>query len=182
MAAHVRFTDGISIRTFIHATESIEKVLDALETLLPKNDQNAVISFPKYDLQDLTGHFKNPLKSLTIDFKKRQIIKKILSNLGTTIPSVSLNKIKHTLKQRIEKDKYLYIRLDKQEMTQGILDINNKGDVQVIITIVNKNPRSNLTEEAPSGTTYELDNSKRVPLHSVFHLMTKTKFESRDTF
>ena len=135
--------NSFTIRTFIHSTESEEKVAMALKTLLPTED----LSIPPFKIQDLTGHFKNPLKSVSLKFTKQKEIKRILNYLGFQIAPSSLKKIENSLSYRIEDKKSLFLRIDKQELSQGYIKFNDSGDVQVIIHIINKNPRADTTIE-----------------------------------
>ncbi len=115
----------ITIDVIIHATEDIKKFYDAFE-------ESFGITKKQFDIQELTGHFDNPITILTVQITKdaaRQIIDKIKD----------ISEILEPLDQRMD-DSSLYIRLDKQEFVQGniVLGEENAIKLKIYTPVYNK--------------------------------------------
>lgn len=107
-----------SVRAFVHATESEEKVKKILLQLLPEGT--------KLQSTKLKGHFGNPIlcldAHLTGEDKVSELWRRIYHGLSLE-PEILAQK----LGERMEESS-LYLRLDKQLAAEGKLSLTESGD------------------------------------------------------
>ncbi len=110
--------DFISIQTLCHATESEDKVLEAVKRV-----------HPFFTRRTVRGHFGNPIIIFEAQLKKKK----------ETVPAFQFLKeklgteLKKDLKRRVDDKGNIYIRLDKQELYQGKYILKDNGEVKIII-------------------------------------------------
>lgn len=110
--------DCITIQSLCHATESEDKVLQALRQL-----------YPNYEKRTATGYFGNPIHV----FKARITRKKEITTLVQTLQVVASDV--GNIRKRMDKKGNLYIRLDKQELYHGNLLVKDNGEIKIIIHV-----------------------------------------------
>ncbi len=106
------FPKEVALRTFVHATESEEKVLRALSSLVDPRG---------YRSSRLKGHFGNPIQLIELrlrDERVRQLCERLRS-----LPEEDLELGKK------REGNVLYVRFDKQEACQGRLKVSEGSDV-----------------------------------------------------
>ena len=113
-------TDFISIQTLCHATESEDKVLEAVKRL-----------YPTFTRQSVKGHFGNPIVLFEAHIKRKKEITPVLELLKEKVSS----EVVQDLHRRVDKKGNIYIRLDKQELYQGKYILKDSGEVKIIIHI-----------------------------------------------
>lgn len=101
------------ITTLIHATENIEKVSKALDQVCP------VLMFEqKSETRKFKGHYGNEITTLTVSVRKRStgpFLQRLVNLLSAEDQSMLLRDVDN----RIDDDRHLYLRLDKQESLRG---------------------------------------------------------------
>jgi len=99
----------IDIRVFAHATENVDKVLNAVRNILPSEliDQ---VAFKK---ANLTGHHGNPIILYETRIKERDAVQKIFEKLSSGLSALDKELLNNEIVQHLENGN-LYIRLDKQ--------------------------------------------------------------------
>ena len=114
----------VTIDVIIHATEDINKFYEAFE-------KRFGIESKLFSVQNLTGHYDNPIILLNGKFTKKDadgIIEKIIQN----IPSDELTNIIDDLDELISSSG-LHLRFDKQEFVMGKLAMEEKNAIKVKI-------------------------------------------------
>ncbi|KPV62737.1 MAG: hypothetical protein AOA66_1233 [Candidatus Bathyarchaeota archaeon BA2] len=76
----------IDIRFFVHATENLDKVVEAVQRLLP-SDYIDDILFKKGNLK---GHYGNPITLFETRIKNREVIKAFVENLASTADPIHI--------------------------------------------------------------------------------------------
>jgi len=104
----------IDIRFFVHATEDLNKVVQAAQRILPPDYVDS-ISFKRSSLR---GHYGNPITVFETRIKGREIIKAFIENLSTSLNALAKETLLSEIGLHVEKGS-LYIRLDKQAALQG---------------------------------------------------------------
>jgi len=104
----------IDIRFFAHATEDVNKVVQAAQCILPPDYVDS-ISFKRGSLR---GHYGNPITLFETRIKGREIIKAFIENLSTSLNALDKETLLNEIRLHVEKGS-LYIRLDKQAALQG---------------------------------------------------------------
>lgn len=112
--------DFASIQTFCHATESEEKVLEALQKL-----------YPFFEKKKAAGHFGNPILVLEAHLTRRREIDTLIKLLKGDVASQLVS----DLERRMDEKGNIYIRLDKQALYRGNLVLKDSGEVKVTLHI-----------------------------------------------
>jgi len=99
----------IDIRVFAHATEDINKVLNAVRNALPTEHLDAV-SFKTFNL---SGHHGNPITLIETRIKDKNIADAVLRKLSSGLNMLDKEMLNSEIRQHVEKGN-LYFRLDKQ--------------------------------------------------------------------
>ena len=99
----------IDIRVFTHATEDIDKVLNAVHNTLPTGLSDNV-TFKKTNLK---GHYRNPIILLETRIKKGDAVKAVFEELASGLSSLDKELLNNKIAQHLNRGN-LYLRLDKQ--------------------------------------------------------------------
>jgi len=118
----------IDIRFFVHATENLDKVVEAVQRLLP-SDYIDDILFKKNNLK---GHYGNPITLFETRIKNREIIKAFVENLSSRLDELDKEMLGKEIDLHVEKGS-LYVRLDKQAALQGELKLCTADPIRVRI-------------------------------------------------
>ena len=114
------------IQIIIHGTDDSEKITNSMKNLfnLDSND---------FKIQNLTGHFENPITMLTLIIKQK-IAEEFVSKLFSKMKKNDLELISEDLdKQRTSAN--LKIRISKQELIMGKIVLDSKDAIKITITI-----------------------------------------------
>ncbi|MGQ9507149.1 MAG: RNA-binding domain-containing protein [Candidatus Bathycorpusculaceae bacterium] len=99
----------IDIRVFAHATEEVDKILNAVRNTLPTEFVDT-ITFKK---TSLTGHYGNPITLLETRVKEKNAVQAVFKKLASSLSLLDKELLQNEIKQHLEGGN-LYIRLDKQ--------------------------------------------------------------------
>ena len=108
---------GIRFRAFAQATESEERVLEAVRFASGTNDVRVARS---------EGHFGNPMAVLEVEVKRSGEMKRFMYRLRE---AGVLEAIGGQIARRMDEDCVLHIRLDKQKAYAGSLELAPGRDV-----------------------------------------------------
>ena len=123
----------IKIQVIIHATDDFEKITKSLIDVFSLNSDN-------FKIEDLTGHFENPIKILTLLIKKNCAVK-FLAILFSQMSKNDIDVISQNLEEQIT-NTGLKIKISKQELIMGkiILDGSDAIKIKIIVPVyVKKN-------------------------------------------
>ena len=104
----------IDIRFCAHATEDLDKVMEAVQNVLPC-DQIEDITFKRSNLE---GHYGNPITFFAVRIKEKETVRALVANLSANLSSLDKDELGREIHRYVEKGS-LYIRLDKQAAFQG---------------------------------------------------------------
>jgi RNA binding exosome subunit len=99
----------IDIRVFAHATEELEKILNAVRNIIPE-ELVETITFKK---TSLTGHHGNPITLLEARVKEKNAVQAIFKKLASSLSPLDKELLRNEIRQHLDGGN-LYIRLDKQ--------------------------------------------------------------------
>ena len=108
---HVAYID---IRFSAHATEDLDKVINAVHQVLPA-DHIDDIAFKK---KALRGHYGNPITLFDTRIKKKTVVEALVDHLFSNLGELDKESLLREIDQHVEEGS-LYIRLDKQAAFQG---------------------------------------------------------------
>lgn len=118
----------IDVRFFAHATEDPNKVVEAVQNVLP-SDYLAEITFRR---RNLRGHYGNLITLFESKVRDRETIKAFVENLSTRLNETDKEILFREIGRHVEKGS-LYLRLDKQAALQGELRLCTADPVRVHI-------------------------------------------------
>jgi len=109
-----------NVSTLVHATEDEQKVLKALQVLLPEG----------FEVRrgKLKGHYGNPILTFTTSIKQRRLVREIWTCMTTKLRAGELDKLSRVTPERIDETCHLYLRFDKQLAYAGELALTEGGD------------------------------------------------------
>jgi RNA-binding protein len=119
----------VDIRFCVHATEDLDKVLKAFQTLLPIENEEYEITFNENSTE---GHYGNPITFLETRIKNKKAIKILVNNLAVKLSSLDKTEITETLDRCFEKGS-LYLRVDKQAALQGKIRLVTSDPIRIRI-------------------------------------------------
>ncbi len=112
--------DFISIQALCHATESEDKVSEALKRL-----------YPSFEKHKATGHFGNPIYIFATRITRKREAAAVTQLLREKASSALCG----DFERRIDEKGNLYIRLDKQELYRGNIVLRDNGEIKITIHI-----------------------------------------------
>ena len=119
----------VDVRFCAHATEDVEKVMKAVQTVLPVYNEEDEIGFNKNTVE---GHYGNPITFFDARIKNKKVIKAVVENLAANLGSFENAELSRTLNRCFEKGS-LYLRLDKQAAFQGKIKLVTSDPIRVRI-------------------------------------------------
>jgi hypothetical protein len=130
----------VTIDVIIHATEDIAKFFDVFDNLFQ-------IKQEKFKIQNLKGHFDNPITTLQAKLTKKEA-RNFMERLISELPREQRKELLASLEERIH-NSALHLRLDKQRLISGKLELNEKDPVKVKIftPIYNKKDSAKIYSE-----------------------------------
>lgn len=114
----------VHTQVIVHATENLEKILAAFK-------ENFDIDREDFSIQNLTGHFENPIILLQSKIKKKKA-RFFVKKLVTSIPKDEISTILDDLGNRYD-DSTLHLRIRKQSLVRGKIVFSDEGSIKVKI-------------------------------------------------
>jgi len=108
----------IDMRFFAHATEDLNKVIEAVRNVLPANHVDDIV----FKRDNLQGHYGNPILLFETRIKKKEIVKAVIENFSSHLRELDKKALHEEIDLHVQKGS-LYIRLDKQAALQGELKL-----------------------------------------------------------
>jgi RNA binding exosome subunit len=118
----------VDIRVFAHATEDLDKVIEAVKHVIPSDQMEDVVFSRKY----VRGHYGNPITLFEAKIKKKETIKALVDNLSSHLSELDKETLRKEIHLHVEKGS-LYIRLDKQAALQGRLNLCTADPIHIRI-------------------------------------------------
>ena len=115
----------VKIDTILHATEDIDKILRCFL-------ENFNLEQEKFNVQNLTGHFNNPITLLSINLKKKEA-EEFIRNLLTKISKSDFDEIYENVEELISSSG-LKLKIDKQKMLNGKIMLEQKDAIKINIS------------------------------------------------
>lgn len=125
----------IDIRFFAHATEDVNKVVQAAKRILPADYVDGIL----FKRSSLRGHYGNPISFFETRIKRREMAEAFIENLSTSLSGSDKETLLSDIELHVEKGS-LYIRLDKQAALQGDFKLCAADPIRVRIRFRKKKP------------------------------------------
>jgi len=104
----------IEIRFSAHATEDLQKVVEAANKILPPAHVEQII----FKKDNLRGHHGNPIVLFETKIKDKEIVSAFMQHLASNFSSLDKETLGREIHRYVDKGS-LYIRLDKQAAFHG---------------------------------------------------------------
>ena len=114
----------IDIRVFAHATEEVDKVLNAVRNIFP-SELIDLIAFKK---SNLTGHHGNPIILFETRIKEKNAAQTVFEKLSLGLSTLDKELLNSEIKQHLDKGN-LYVRLDKQSAYLNELKLSSTDSI-----------------------------------------------------
>ena len=114
----------IKIQVILHATENFQKITNSFFDMFGIKEN-------EISIQNITGHFGNPISMLGLEIKNkgtREFIKKLVS----MIPQDQMIGILENIEDYIQ-DSSLYLRFSKQHFIKKTLILEEKDPLKIIV-------------------------------------------------
>lgn len=124
--AKQRPVQHLEITTLVHATEDHVKVVNAVSNLFPKD-----IEMPPYEEVKFTGVFGEPIVMVKWVLKNRRPATETFNEVILGLSSLDLHEVLESLDDRIDENKNIYLRVDKQKAATGVMRLNNRDSIRI---------------------------------------------------
>lgn len=123
---------SIEVSILIHATESENKILKSILEFIELSIDTVQIKHIKTE-----GHWKNPIIRLiiSINFEVDKIFNKLHKQL---IEIYGEDDINEYVKSNTDRKEYLFVRLDKQKLCNGIIMLSDRDSVRMVFKKLGK--------------------------------------------
>ena len=115
----------VKIDVILHATENIDKIFESFL-------YNLNLERKDFEVQNLTGHFDNPITLLSINLKKKNA-EKFISKFCGDINKTDFDEIYENIEENISSSG-LKLKISKQMMIEGKIILENKDAVKINIS------------------------------------------------
>ena len=116
----------VKIQVIIHATEDSEKILKSFSDLFN-------IEQDKFKIQNLTGHFENPIIVISLTIKKIHA-EEFMAKLFSKMNKNDKDSISANLEEEIT-NSGLKIRISKQKLIRGKIALEHEDAIKITIII-----------------------------------------------
>jgi RNA binding exosome subunit len=118
----------IDIRFCAHATEDLDKVVTAVQNVLP-SDYVEDIAFSRSSLE---GHYGNPITFFETRIKNKETVRALVENLSAHLTSLDKEELGRDINKHVE-DGSLYLRLDKQAALKNKIKLVTSDPIRIRI-------------------------------------------------
>jgi len=115
----------VKIDVILHATENIDKIFESFLHNLNLERKN-------FEVQNLTGHFDNPITLLSINLKKKNA-EKFISKFCDGINKTDFEEIYENIEENVS-SAGLKLKISKQKMIEGKIVLENKDAIKINIS------------------------------------------------
>jgi hypothetical protein len=118
----------IDIKFFAHATEDLEKVMEAVRHILPANRVEEI----EFKKDSLKGHHGNPIVFFETKVEGKELVKAVIDSVFSRLSELDKEVLRREIAMYVEKGS-LYLRLDKQDAFQGVVKLGTADPIRLRI-------------------------------------------------
>ena len=130
----------VDFRFCAHATEDLDKVMEAVQNVLP-SDHIEDVTFKRSNLE---GHYGNPITFFDARIKDKETVRALVENISANLSSWDKEALDRTMNRCVEKGS-LFIRLDKQAALKGKIKFATSDPIRIRIRF-KKNKTEDVTK------------------------------------
>lgn len=120
---------SVEYTVFIHATEDYDKVIKAVENLIPPKIRPRI----SIEVEETLGHYNNPIRIAKVSFRNPDQASQALSWIWNALSSEDKKYILMNLDVHLDEKMRLHIRLNKQEAFFGFIRLSFGDDVVKVV-------------------------------------------------
>jgi len=142
----------VEIRVFSHATENVEKVLEALRQIVIEeaSAEGELI----YD--ELKGHYGNPITLIKTRIYRKAQIRKLLQTMISKLGKTNCESLSFDIENKVDDEGSLFIRVDKQAAYNGIINLTTADPIHIQIKLtIPRKQREKIVEASRNLFSYE---------------------------
>ncbi len=114
----------ITIDVIVHATEDISKIFQSFSNVLEIEEESFAIT-------ETNGYYENPIIMLNAKLVKKQA-KSFMEKFLNLLSKNQINQLIEEIEERIADSKF-HLRLDKQELINGVVVLSEKDTIKIRI-------------------------------------------------
>lgn len=118
----------VDIRFCAHATEDLDKVILAVQNVLPSGHVEDIT----FNRSSVEGHYGNPITLFETRIKNKETIKALVENLSANLSSVDKEELGREINKHVEEGS-LYLRLDKQAALHNRIKLATSDPIHIRI-------------------------------------------------
>ena len=115
----------VKIDVILHATENVDKIFESFL-------YNFNLERKNFEVQNLTGHFDNPITLLSVNLKKKNAVT-LISKFCDSISKTDFDEIYENIEENIS-SAGLKLKISKQNMIEGKIVLENKDAIKINIS------------------------------------------------
>ena len=120
------------ISAIVHATEDVDRVLQALRRVFPDE------SIPsKAETRRFHGHYGNEIQMVDVSIRGSSA-RSFLEYMWKSLPSVDRASVLHALDKHVDSNGGLHLRLDKEEVFQGVLKLKDQDPIKIQLSFARR--------------------------------------------
>jgi len=121
-----RPVSSVEVNALVHATEDPARVRKAVLNLFPADAEP-----PPFEAEELNGYFGDPITALRLVVKHRKPATDLVANVFRGLSSLDREALLSELPLRIDENKNLYVRLDKQRAFTGRMALSSSDSIKL---------------------------------------------------
>jgi RNA binding exosome subunit len=122
-----RLLHSVQISTIAHATDDLDRVQAALRLILPESLKDREV----FTRRCMQGHHGNPIVTFEAKLTKSHDVDDFVVQFSRQLAKEQKLVIKRDLGVHSDDDGNLYIRLDKQQASRGIVELGDEDPIRV---------------------------------------------------
>ena len=131
---------SVKISAIVHATEDVDRVLQALSRIFPEGALPSKAETRRFD-----GHYGNEIRMVELSIRGAPA-RSFLVHLWKSLPNFDRASILDALSSHLDPSGGLYLRLDKGEAFRGILRMKDQDPIKLQLSF-RRRIKSNLKPE-----------------------------------
>ncbi len=125
---------SVEVSVIAHATEDLSSVEAAASRTIPKELEGSIRFSRHYAL----GHHGNPITTLRLKLTKRKEVGLYLRSLASLLGEDLKGELGSTIRDRIDEEGSLFLRLDKQAALQGRTKLAQRDPIRIRIRFIGR--------------------------------------------
>jgi len=120
---------AVEYTVFVHATEDFDKVIKAVENLMPPKLRER----KKVEFEETHGHYENPIRIARVSFRNPEYASQAFAWIWARLSDEDRARLMKDLDLHLDDKSKLYVRLDKQEAFLGHVRLSSSDDVIKVV-------------------------------------------------